>query len=307
MDALVLSGGNLKGSWQAGAIAELLGAGVQPEIVTGISVGALNAAALAAWQADPGDEDGWAETGADLAAFWESQVTGPDALIRKRGWLELGWRFVTKDWAGLVDTTPLGDLVRETLGHAFPRQGGIACRVGAVNLRTGALEYTGPDSPSFLDAVLASTAEPIGMPARKVGGDWYVDGGVREITPLAEAIRLGADRIWCVVCQPQRLGQWNGNAGALLPLIGRQLGIVSHEILENDLRRCAEITGDLLAGGVAPSLEGKRPIEVIVVRPLKGVALDITRFDGGDIARAVEQGRTDARRVLGETGLAAAA
>lgn len=42
MRALVLSGGSIKGAFQAGAIAGLLDAGFRPDIVTGISVGALN-------------------------------------------------------------------------------------------------------------------------------------------------------------------------------------------------------------------------------------------------------------------------
>jgi predicted patatin/cPLA2 family phospholipase len=40
MNALVLSGGNIKGAYQAGIVSTLLQAGYVPEIATGISVGA---------------------------------------------------------------------------------------------------------------------------------------------------------------------------------------------------------------------------------------------------------------------------
>ncbi len=203
MDAFVLSGGSLKGSYQAGAVAQLWAMGIRPGVVTGISVGALNAAFLAAHQDD-------ADAGEQLARFWTTEVTGPGTIATKRGLLSLAWRVLRKDWDGLVDTAPLTRLAETTLGGKFPRAAGIQVRVGAVNLRTGALEYHAPNEPDFLHAVLASTAEPVTMPLRTLGSDRYCDGGVREITPLAEAIRLGATRIYCIVCQPETL-PWAGD------------------------------------------------------------------------------------------------
>jgi NTE family protein len=47
MNALVLSGGNIKGAYQARIVSTLLLAGYVPEIATGISVGAINAGCLA--------------------------------------------------------------------------------------------------------------------------------------------------------------------------------------------------------------------------------------------------------------------
>lgn len=293
MDALVLSGGSIKGSWQAGAIAEVLAAGIKPEIVTGISVGAINAAALAAWQ--PEEIDGtWPTTGAMLAHFWEDNITSPKQIARKRRWYELLYRVLTKKWAGLVDMEPIGKLLRETLGEDIPVNP-LTAVVGCVNLRTGLLEY---HDASDLDAVMASAMEPVGMPTHDIDGEPYVDGGVREIAPLAQAIALGADRIVAIVCQPEGPRGWPGDEGDLMKLIGRVVGVMTDEIVTNDLRRCEEINELVTRDLNAPELAGKRYIEVLVIRPLHGLDIDIMDFDQADIRRMVQQGREDAQRVL---------
>ena len=43
MKALVLGGGSLKGAWQVGAIQAVLETGFKPDMIYGISAGALNA------------------------------------------------------------------------------------------------------------------------------------------------------------------------------------------------------------------------------------------------------------------------
>ncbi len=42
MKALVLGGGSLKGAWQVGVIHAILDTGFRPEMIYGISAGALN-------------------------------------------------------------------------------------------------------------------------------------------------------------------------------------------------------------------------------------------------------------------------
>ena len=50
------------------------------------------------------------------------------------------------------------------------------------------------------DAVLASASIPVMFPPTELGGEYYVDGGVREILPLALAFnQLGAGHIFAVV------------------------------------------------------------------------------------------------------------
>ena len=295
MDALVLSGGGVKGAYQAGAIQVVFESNYRPGIVTGISVGALNAAFLAAHQ----DSD---QAGARLTEFWETEVTEPSKFVKKRSVLDLLWRVVTKQWDGVVDTKPLADVVKRVLAPHFPRAGGIHVRVGAVDLRSGALVYTDPESPDFIDAVLASAAEPISMPLRKIRGVPHYDGGLRDIAPLKQAISLGATRIVCVLTEPVVVGAFTVKEGDVLNLIGRVLGIVTNEIVENDLdtaqtinRLLLELPLEVLAH---PYFATKRPIPLTVIRPSVGLPVSLDSFTREDIRRMLEQGRQDARAIL---------
>jgi NTE family protein len=49
-----------------------------------------------------------------------------------------------------------------------------------------------------VEHIMASSALPLIFPATRLGDAWYGDGGVRNHTPLAPAIHLGADRILAV-------------------------------------------------------------------------------------------------------------
>lgn len=297
MLALVLSGGGVKGAYQAGAIQAVYESGYRPGIVTGISVGALNAAFLAAHQ----DSD---QAGAQLAQFWETEVTEPSKFIKKRNFFDLVWRVITKQWDGVVDTKPLADVVGRVLAPFFPRQGGIQVRVGAVDLHSGALVYTAPDSPDFTNAVLASAAEPISMPLRRIRGMPYYDGGLRDIAPLKQAITLGATSIVCIVCQAADVGVYTKSDGDVLNLIQRVTDIVTNEIVENDLKT-AETVNSLLSELPAetsahPYLADKRLIPLTVIRPAAAITVSLDSFTSEDIHRMVDQGRQDARAVLAQ-------
>jgi NTE family protein len=319
-DALVLSGGSIKGAYQAGVIAGLTAAGVAPANVTGISVGALNAAWLAAF---PNDGEG-------LAEFWRTRITAPDALVKKRGFLDLAYRVVAKRWKGVVDTDPMAKLVREVLGPHLPVQpwstvseintGPIdrsqylpTVMVGVVNLRTGGIEYIDSTSVEFLEAVISSTAEPITMPLRQMcrNSDWYYDGGLRDIAPLKQAISLGATRIVVVLCQPPKLSEFTGDAGDVLSLASRVAGICADEILANDIARAEEVNMMVrsslrnyraLGHEVPPDKRvgvrmenGKtyREIDIRVIRPAVGFSVDVASFTASDIGRMVDQGWLD--------------
>lgn len=212
--ALVLQGGGALGAYQGGVCEALCEAGIEPDWVAGISIGAINAAIIA------GNPPG--RRIERLRAFWE-QVTappgGPLALawqafeIPPRGTL---WRrLVNGENAaravfqgapgffeprlpppflqprGSTEATSFYDTsrLRETLlAHVdFDRinAGGMRLSLGAVNVRSGNFVYF--DSASDLirpEHVMASGALPPGFPAIEIDGERYWDGGLVSNTPL---------------------------------------------------------------------------------------------------------------------------
>ncbi len=214
--ALVLSGGGARGAYEAGVaegIVEVLGLSASDrapfQIFAGSSVGAINVTFLAA-HADQGDM-----AAAQLGDVWRSlrlpthlRLAGGGALSLLRG----AWR------RSLLDARPLERLVQDAVPwdrlHANVDQGTVqALVIAALHVasgRTTMFAELGPQtqfrpsrdprraaSPTRIgpDHVLASAAIPLVFPARRIDGRWYCDGGLRFNTPMAPAIRSGADRL----------------------------------------------------------------------------------------------------------------
>ena len=297
MNALVLSGGNIKGAYQAGIISTLLQAGYVPEIATGISVGALNAGYLAGL-VPLGSLPDWPAVGRKLETFWREHVTSPESFVKKRGIASVLWNLVRKRWQGLVDTEPLVDVVRRELATVDPRRTAIRIRVGAVNVLSGDLVYKDSTEPRLVDYILASTAEPVAMPLQLVADQPYYDGGLRDIAPLKQAIELGATRVVCALCQSVGVApvEPGFNQGDAFHLVSRVVAITSNEIVRNDIETFLEINQQLLVDASQPMLKDKRYIPILVIRPARPIPFDVEHFTSADIARMIDQGKADTVR-----------
>ncbi len=226
--ALVLQGGGALGAYQGGVIEGLAQAGVEPNWVAGISIGALNAAI---WAGNPRER-----RVERLRAFWETICRPPllpasplnAAPPALEAWLHAweqgmsavyageAWRALLEgqngffrprvpppwslhrpgpDAASWYDTAPL----RETLERFvdFDRiaaKGSIRVSVGAVDVETGNFRYfDNREQRLGPEHFMASGALPPGFPAVRVDGRWYWDGGLVSNTPL-QAVLAGAQR-----------------------------------------------------------------------------------------------------------------
>lgn len=302
MKALVLSGGNIKGAFQAGAIRTVIQAGYQPDIITGISVGSLNGGFLVSRSARivAPNPIPWPTIATDLTAFWTTEVTGPDKLLKKRGFFDIAARVFSKNWDGLANLDRLYALVEKTLPVADFANPRVRSGFGAVSIDTGGIVYSPADpgtAASVVQYIIASTQEPIGMPLYPVDGHPFCDGGVRDLAPLKRAIKLGASQIVCVACQPADVGPLGSdfNRGDAFDLVSRVLEIITNELLNGDLETLVE-TNQLLAevNPTIPSLQGKRRIPLLVVRPATKIPVNITKFTPADISGMIQLGSTRA-------------
>ena len=130
------------------------------------------------------------------------------------------------DWAGLHDNVSSGRfdavaLAATEIGsgrtHVF-----VEGRMPARALESGRMaEFTPLAASLGARHVRASAAIPILFPPVEVDGTWYLDGGVRNNTPLSPAIHLGADSLLAVNVRsrPSR----SAGTGAY-PGIGQMIG-----------------------------------------------------------------------------------
>lgn len=303
--ALVLSGGSTKGAFQAGAIAEVFESKFVPEGIYGTSVGSLNGGFLterAGRAVANNDSPDWPAIGRALERFWLEEVTSFKKIGKKRNFLELALALLFNQYDGLIDTTPLRKLVYQEFKVDNIRQTPIVFSTCSVNIANGKGIYAHPQDANILEYIIASTAIPLMMPISMIGNEPFVDGGIREIAPLREAIKDGAEEIITIVCMPEDVGGAIFNRKNAIELAERLMDILENEIVNNDLRECTEINqvtpkdGSLVAEG---PFAGKRFIKLTVIRPDKPIDISLEDFTPEDIKEAVSAGRARAKEVLG--------
>lgn len=326
--ALVLSGGSIKGSFQAGALAELLESGFVPDAIYGTSVGSLNGAFLAdrAGRAvQKGEKPDWPALGRELEDFWVSKLHSPAQVGSQKNVVPLVVSLARQTFDGLIDTSPLRVLVEEQIDPENLRAAPVRFFACAVNLVTGEAIYASEDWSGILDYIMASTAIPIEMPYVSIGKSPYVDGGVREIAPLGRAIEDGAEEIVCILCQPRDLQAVSFKPGNLIEYAFRLMEVVSTELINNDIDRFRKVNAwvetfnevqselETMVGtrevaeaagrGVRDTLaelpfQDWRRIPMTVIRPDNEIVLDLLHFTPVEIREVIKQGRNIAKKVL---------
>lgn len=304
---LVLAGGSVKGAFQAGAVRAVLEAGFLPDWIYGISAGALNATFLTnetGRQQIENQAVDWKEAAAGLCRVWHDRITSPESLAWRRGTYELGLSALRRHFEGLLDTTPLRQLLTETISTDYLRASPVGLKIGAVDVTDGRIVYAEPSFPHFLDYVLASSAIPILMPVVLIGENPtmpYLDGGLRDVAPIRKAIADGATEIVCIACHSQELHGQPFAYGNLLALVDRAMDIAVNEILNSDLEWAEFFNAILPDDGSAVTsgvMKGYQKMKLTIIRPSAPLNVDIQAFTADDIHRLITIGYQRGREVM---------
>ncbi len=267
MKVCVLSGGNVKGGYQAGALLKLEENGISFDHIYGVSVGAVNAV-------------GWSYGNAKrLVEIWKGLRKSSD-IIKLEWWSSLKRFFPT------YNMNPLEKRLKEYAGGALPK---CPATVSYVNLMNGKLLYacnSGMGIRDFIYYVIASASEP---PLVKALDGTYLDGGIRDQTPLKKAIDDGATEIMAILTNPvsESMEEWEPGFPRSLSELVRTIDIVLNEAFISDIRRC-------LAYNQIP---GKVKVKLNYIYPSEN-------FPGSfkvvpeEIERAIELGYKDADKLL---------
>lgn len=282
---LCLSGGGSKGAFQSGAIQHLMGdKHVHYDGYCGVSVGALNAACLA--QFHNGTEQ-WASDA--LTTFWNNIS---DEKVYKN-WCFFGK--VAALWkSSLYNSVPLQELVRSQVNCAAIRKSGKSLVVGAVSLTTGKYKTFDQNYENLHDALLASSSFPAMFLPVQMEGQWWSDGGVRDITPLQAAIDLGATDVDVIICSPESNPYKVKGSPTTLSVAKRSLDIMSDEVIAEDLK-VADLWNRLVDCGAAP---GKRRINIRVIRPEGVLTENSLDFSQPTVSRMWQEGYKAAQAAL---------
>ena len=319
--ALVMSGGGARGAYEAGVLSwvldELPGRLGRPprfDILTGTSVGAIHACFVAATLGRPG-------MGARLTEIWRSlQVGGvyhvgigdvvdiPLRVLGLRGpRTQPAEGAIPERLTGLLDTLPLERLVKDSIPWADLRRHVDSGEVEAVAI--AATEIGSGKSIVWVDNrerlvrrwardpfvvarptalgpehALASAAIPFLFPAPRIDGAYFCDGGLRLNTPLAPALRLGADRLLIVglrhVPTPAEeaalAASREGNYASLAYLAGKVLNALLLDHVDYDVDRLRLVNAILDTGTRAYGPDFLRRINA-VIEDLRGTPYRVVR------------------------------
>ena len=187
--AIVLSGGGAKGAFQVGVVHELVvNRGVRLDIVAGVSTGAIQALGVA--------QDDVPE----LLDTWLA-IRGNSTIYKERPLGVIGG-LLGED--AIYDTAPLKRLLKNFANEAKLRASGRKLLLGVVNLGTGSFRTIDESVPGIHNWVYASCAMPLFFDPLKTRAsdgteEQWVDGGVRDVTPLSAALEMnprGATAAW---------------------------------------------------------------------------------------------------------------
>jgi NTE family protein len=179
--AFVFAGGAALASIQVGTVRPLLRAGIRPDMITGTSSGALNAAMLAA---DPDRALPRLET------LWSG--------VRRSQVLPMYPRRVVGALAGRTGSIASGEGMRRLIERHLPirriEQAAVPLHVVAAD--TATREKVVLDRGDAVSALVATTALPGVFPPVEIEGRVLVDGGLAEDPPLGTAVERGAKTVY---------------------------------------------------------------------------------------------------------------
>ncbi len=295
---LVLPGGGARAAYQVGALRAI--AQVLPKqsrqpfpVICGTSAGAINAAVLGA------NADSFRRGVARLLRWWRAinvtDVYRADFVTLTRHGLQLvatlgGGGLGPERATSLLDSTPLRKLLSAGIDteaiHAHIEAGNLhAVAINATSYGSGHAVTFYDATPALapwhrvrrrgercrleIDHVLASSAIPLVFPAVRVGEDYYMDGSVRQIAPLAPALHLGAARV-VVLAIGQFTGQSVTPVAPRYPSLGQIAGhALSSVFLDNlaaDLERLHAINRLTATTGLHGHADARR-VDVLVLAP----------------------------------------
>lgn len=301
--ALVLSGGGARGAYQVGVlqgIAEICKEHqikTDFKIYTGISAGAINAAFMSTYADD--FEDGVRR----LVHLWSNltseQIIASDMVhmgkiaFQWMGELSLGALMGTTNGKALLDTTPLAQLIQSQIQFERIDQHITSGALEAVALTT--TDYNTSNSVTFIQGieslknwertrrvskktklsaqhVMASSAIPLLFPPAIVGQKFYGDGCVRNNSPCAPSIYMGADALLVIGVRMKRNSQYDqASANSTTPpSVARVLNVLLNAVMLDGIEADVEHLQRMnrLLEHVPSSKEANyRPVHALLISP----------------------------------------
>ena len=289
---VVLTGGFIRGAFQAGALKAMREYGIMPSYVVGVSVGALNAAAFAIGKLE------------DLLTTYQEIAPNPSKFLYDWNLFALFHAFTRSE--SVLTNHPLRRLLADRIDLEPLLTTPMKVDIVTTDFQTGGQVVFSNKNPEhqnvdlLTDALLASAAMPVVFPPFMWHEHQLFDGGIVEKNPLSYAIREGCDTVFVILTDSQEHIRTSRLFNTIYLIARRAGNLISWRAAKKDLARGFEINSDIdsferlkrdlaliVAGGVTDatartriqeamtkrfteatfSFSGKRSVRIFVVEP----------------------------------------
>src|SRR5687768_2605447 len=286
--ALVLSGGGAKGAFQVGAEKYAReNKGYRWDVISGVSIGAINGAFLAMGRHER------------LLEIW--QTATPDVVFGPRSAWRIAGRLLRHE-PSLFDNRFIKRIADEIDPSAMKTE----LIIGAVSLMTGKFHAFRPSDTNFNGALLASGALPLVFPPVDISPDMtaMVDGGTRNVSPLGLVLASEPDEIVVINCSSAASLPIKDRPITAVKISQRASEIAMFEIFANDVGNFLRMNGlveQAAAAGIALKNPKGRPFKkypITIIDPDERIG-ETTDFSPKNIRRALDAGWEKAKKILG--------
>jgi len=243
----VLGGGGARGACQVGMLRAMLETGIAPDVVLGVSAGALNGAMLAQYPGFEGVER--------LEEIWRGRDF---ARVFPKG----RWHRYFRRVPSVYDAAPLVELIEQHVAVSDLSETKLPIEVLLADVETGAGVWFDHGPPTKV--LYGSSAIPGIFPPLVLEGRRYVDGGMVDPNPVLRALAHNPTRIVLLVCGSLRSSFFTSDRPFLtlmrsydlreLALVGLELASIPPEI-ETIVLECEQAANvDVLDFSKAPTL-----------------------------------------------------
>jgi NADPH-dependent 2,4-dienoyl-CoA reductase/sulfur reductase-like enzyme/predicted acylesterase/phospholipase RssA len=203
---LILQGGGALGAFECGVVKALEQRSIHPDLIAGVSIGAINAAIIAAnpRRASGALEAFWRELSLDTPdlpsedlrrtlSSLQSLMFGSPRFFRPR-WFQpiLSPAELPTHWKSFYELSPLKATLSKYVAFDKLKDSPVRLVLTAVDVETGQLaifdSYVDEITP---DHILASGSLPPGFPWTTINGKHYWDGGLVSNSPLDQVVEVG--------------------------------------------------------------------------------------------------------------------
>ncbi|MCB1180220.1 MAG: patatin-like phospholipase family protein [Leptospiraceae bacterium] len=288
---LVLSGGGGRGAYQAGVYQYLEEIGFIPDVISGTSVGAINASAI-----------GCGMDSKTIIELWKS--INHKKVMQYSIW-KIFKNFIIRKLSPLANITPLEKFLEDNLNLDNLKKNEKKVYISAVNILTGELRFF-TNNEMTVKHVMASASIPIIFPWQQIGDEYFWDGGLMANTPILPMIQNKVREIVVVLLAPI------GNIHMDLPknrkeAIERVWELSLLSSFQNFKARIEGIKGGQPNQGllsvftnIVNDLGGEGDYKIRIVSPTSSLGMrSVLKFHPEQSAELIEQGYKDAKNQLG--------